>query len=547
MRVAPLGSMSPKSRGRRPKRPSGRKTRAGRNDAPDVERILGDVVHDAGRDLCKITDPLEAELAVSSLVGTWSGNFPAEDDPEVVFGEGLIKIAERLGTAEAQALLRGLAALGTDRQRTRAATAAAELAARGVAEPAWAGQLGGVELTGSWSYSDVYGDQTSVLLAFERAGNAHGLVVLVDHTLGDIATDAFVVSDAPEVLRLIRDEDSLVTVREITPAQARGLAEAGIAATDRTGDPPVDEDYRPHRALALARLRTLPAGAVPVPPEDVPPARRRDIVADFLSSSEGAALPDQGLRCTTLIVEHGCDVDGGRPLRVSPVKTELFLLDWLPRTADLDEAEQAAMPEVMRAWVRWAGADLPVEAREALDEAAADFGDRFPLAYAGWDGPDIAELLLADVAESSLGPDELEDVLERRIFTMPFTGTRIGDEDFSELDPGDEDERRLLITGEHPEYHDVLSDPMSEELVDGANPRLHVAMHEIVANQLWHDDPPEAWEAAQRLTAAGMERHDVLHAIAEALSRHIYRTMTESGPTDNDAYRRDLDALGQDP
>ncbi|MGI8446276.1 MAG: hypothetical protein ACR2MP_03625, partial [Streptosporangiaceae bacterium] len=62
------------------------------------------------------------------------------------------------------------------------------------------------------------------------------------------------------------------------------------------------------------------------------------------------------------------------------------------------------------------------------------------------------------------------------------------------LDPGDEDERRFLLEAQHPEFADALR---SEEdvMVDGepGNPRPHVAMHQVVANQLPADDPPETW------------------------------------------------------
>jgi hypothetical protein len=43
-------------------------------------------------------------------------------------------------------------------------------------------------------------------------------------------------------------------------------------------------------------------------------------------------------------------------------------------------------------------------------------------------------------------------------------------------------------------------------------------MDETVITQLWDDDPPEVWQAAQRLRAAGMQRLDIIHQIASALA-----------------------------
>jgi hypothetical protein len=62
------------------------------------------------------------------------------------------------------------------------------------------------------------------------------------------------------------------------------------------------------------------------------------------------------------------------------------------------------------------------------------------------------------------------------------------------------------------------------------NPKLHVSMHEIVVNQLWDGDPPETWEAAQRLLGQGYARHDVLHMLAEVASRVAFRVLHD-GPS----------------
>ena len=37
---------------------------------------------------------------------------------------------------------------------------------------------------------------------------------------------------------------------------------------------------------------------------------------------------------------------------------------------------------------------------------------------------------------------DAQDALDRRMFAMPYFGTRIGEEDYPRLDPGDPDERR---------------------------------------------------------------------------------------------------------
>jgi hypothetical protein len=81
--------------------------------------------------------------------------------------------------------------------------------------------------------------------------------------------------------------------------------------------------------------------------------------------------------------------------------------------------------------------------------------------------------------------------------------------------------------------------------VGGIDPRLHITVHEIVAGQLWNDDPPEVWQAARRLHATGMSRHDVLHTIGETLVEHLGGALSGRGPTDRARYIVALDELGR--
>jgi hypothetical protein len=157
----------------------------------------------------------------------------------------------------------------------------------------------------------------------------------------------------------------------------------------------------------------------------------------------------------------------------------------------------------------------------------------------------VGRALPAGLSEAE-GTDDLQDAIERRMFVIPYVGTRIGDDDFPELDPNDPDGRGILIQGEHPEYHDALTDPDFEGEVDGVNPRLHLAMHEIVANQLWDNDPPEVWHAARRLRDLGHDRHDILHAIGEVSMTQVHASLTTHKLFDLERYCADLDQLGGD-
>ena len=126
-----------------------------------------------------------------------------------------------------------------------------------------------------------------------------------------------------------------------------------------------------------------------------------------------------------------------------------------------------------------------------------------------------------------------------------MTGT-VDDVDFSLLDPADPDDRRLLIEADHPMLQQALQDGRDEIVLDGhvMNPSLHIALHEVVAERLWADDPPETWSTAQRLSDLGYDRHEVLHMLMSVVSDELFHTMQpDAAPQDPGRTRAALAAL----
>jgi hypothetical protein len=164
----------------------------------------------------------------------------------------------------------------------------------------------------------------------------------------------------------------------------------------------------------------------------------------------------------------------------------------------------------------------------------------------GYDSPaegDVDPATYLDDVPPSVDKAEVESILDRRVFTVPYRSTVIEGERFDWLNPADPDERGLLVKGEHPEYHEALADPLFEGELDGHSPRLHLTMHEVIANQLWDDDPPEVWQAAQRLRDHGMNRHDILHRIAAVFTEHMHPVLAKHEQFDAEAYRQALNDL----
>lgn len=104
-----------------------------------------------------------------------------------------------------------------------------------------------------------------------------------------------------------------------------------------------------------------------------------------------------------------------------------------------------------------------------------------------------------------------------------------------------EEERSERILAEHPEYREAIE--RGEERVGDVNPRAHLATHEVIAEQLAANDPPEVRATYERLLALGHDEHAVQHALADALVREIWRSQTESEPFDPERYAARLAAM----
>ncbi|MFG1750378.1 hypothetical protein [Streptosporangium sandarakinum] len=476
----------------------------------------------AARELLAVRSPLDAELMVSDMVGAWWGRRLKGGDAEQVLGEGLVDYAAKAGSPAALTLLIALAYLGTARQAAKAEGAALALIERDVARPRWADRLGAVKPTGCYVSRDAYGDQDTVVCTFgyrgaEAAEEPHALVMVVDYNMRGIARDAWVSSHVDKLLEQARAEaeaNPMLRFEEIEPQQARALLESAMKATAEYGDrrttAPVSDSYSAYHAFARSRIKALPPGRKrPAPLHSEAPYsrdRRAMLAAEFLSSDAAEHLsdPSAASRCADHIIDYGCDQDFGRPLRVSPAKCEAFLLDWLPRKVMLSPAEQEAVPYVLSAWARFAArrTGLPDEGlRATLDgiwEATGKFAEAYrdPTTF-GIDR-DLLERLL---------PDGDLSALARRVFAFPFLQGTHGEIKLDRLNPADDADRRILLEIDHA---DERRRPDRDE---------HLAWHEEIAGRLWEGDPPQLWEAAQRLLDLGHDRHDVLHVLMEIVER----------------------------
>ena len=227
-----------------------------------------------------------------------------------------------------------------------------------------------------------------------------------------------------------------------------------------------------------------------------------------------------------------------------------------------------ASAEAREAWAReWP--DVPVPALDGLTpREAAAHSDRRPrlegllrelefaagcLRRAGEAAPDMAAVRVDLGMEDPYAWAEAGDMtdvgeLDRRAWAVPPGRGRLGEIELALLHPDDPDDRGILIRAEHPELEEALEADLDTVRVGGhdVNPRLHLALHEAIANQLWEDDPPEVWQTAKRLLGIGYERHEVLHMLASTMTEELWQALQDRRPYDRARHVRSLQALPGD-
>jgi hypothetical protein len=96
--------------------------------------------------------------------------------------------------------------------------------------------------------------------------------------------------------------------------------------------------------------------------------------------------------------------------------------------------------------------------------------------------------------------------------------------------------------GQHPEYHDILSDAEAavarDYSVDSGqtNPFLHLSMHLSIDEQISIDQPRGIRDAATALTLRLDSAHEAQHKIMECLGEMIWNAQRTGTPPDGDAY-----------
>ncbi len=255
--------------------------------------------------------------------------------------------------------------------------------------PGWLAALHDVSVIGTWQLSDVLGDGDNVLIGVRWPQHEATLIVYIDHNVGTLVKDAFVVPESLTATRrhyeeLLRregraDDQSLVP---IDPADARARVEEAIQQAQRTVPGFESETWPAVRPLVDWWVSLLPPGGTGYEVEPPTQEERAALADRFVNSSFAARLA-----APAAVVREMADTllwySGGRgacdPLQWSAVMVEIVLVDFIPRKVVAPREELSQVPEILRALVRFAHHErgirpgLTAEVEAAIDRWTPQF------------------------------------------------------------------------------------------------------------------------------------------------------------------------------
>ena len=322
-------------------------------------------------------EPLELLSMVSGLLAVTDprGLNPFDADEERPKLADLVDSLIDTPYAETTAALTAMRALVPD--EVLAARIGRALAERRHPLPRWLAHLGQTAIDPEvWFLTDVLGDGDDYVFGATLAsGDPVSVVVYVDHNLGTVVKDAFLVPSTPgglaEVLRQQIDPANQ-TLSRIDAATARAVVTEAIEHGAMMV-PPLESDSWPMcRPLVEWLLRLLPAGgSVPDRPEWTEEAIAA-LTADFFASAFGTEVDGRDVRdLLGSVLWFGTDYGPGDPLRWSPAKVELLLADWFPRKVVAEPAYLAKMPHLLRAFIRYTHDRVGIEEASTAEALAA--------------------------------------------------------------------------------------------------------------------------------------------------------------------------------
>ncbi|MCA1692122.1 MAG: DUF6398 domain-containing protein [Actinobacteria bacterium] len=315
---------------------------------------------------------------------------PRTDDPFARPGEGpprldretLIGTLLEVEQRETTALLAAFAEMTPD--EVLAARIRRELVTRDHPLPTWLVRLGDVEAYGTVEMVHVLGDGDNVMIGVRfPTGQEMAVVVYIDHNLGTVVKDAFIVRESLaaliEFMREKSGDDPDTAWNDIDPADARARITEAIDAGAMTV-PRFETDTWPAcRPLVEWVTRLLPQGGQGYVRAEWDDDAQAALASRFLASPFAAGLDHDHIDLLEQVLWFATGYGPGDPRRWSTVAVEILLLDWIPRKIVADVAYLSKAPHLLRAFIRFCHAERGI--RRALTDETLAAVDRFEPEY----------------------------------------------------------------------------------------------------------------------------------------------------------------------
>ncbi len=279
---------------------------------------------------------------------------PSGVDQESQSAEALLTSFLEVDRAETSALLAAIAAL-IDDELTQARIRRA-LASRAHRLPDWLSRLDETTADRAVEMVHVLGDGDDVFVAVHLPGG-HDMTVVayIDHNLGTVMKDAFVIDQAmDQVLTVMREkvDDPDTTFSDLDPADARARITDAIDSGARTFPRFETDSWPACRPLVEWAVRLLPPGGAAYQRPEWDDERLAGLADDFWASPFAQDLDDPDYRSLLGdVLWFGSGYGPGDPLRWSPVAVELLLADWIPRKIVADVNYLTKAPTLLRAFI----------------------------------------------------------------------------------------------------------------------------------------------------------------------------------------------------
>ena len=323
--------------------------------------LIGDVAR-----CLREASPLGLLLLASSVIEATTGRPVNRLQPGSLASEKRPEVLESFvdsGVPEAEALAVAVAAIHADELLARRLRDRIQIRGSVVRHsPPWLDSIGEIAITDVAEMVHILDDGDNVFVGWRWPnGSAATMVVYIDHNMGTVVKDAFVIPGTFDSMmkryETIGLEDQVI--RPLDPAAARARIAQAVAHGEAVL-PPLETDTWPAvRPLVEWIMRALPDGGQgyvrPVWDAD----QRTELAYEFATSPPakalGMPLSREMLRIGESLVRFGCSTATGDPLRWSPVSVEMALVDWYPRNVfDLGPDLMQRVPEMMGAFVRFA-------------------------------------------------------------------------------------------------------------------------------------------------------------------------------------------------